>query len=101
TGERVWNSCRTRPVFAGKATCGVRNETSGQRWPSNSAATDGSVHGTSRCLCLPVVAESRQFHTLIILTIILLSPQHAAIGWEAVLGVTHGGSRARRFAGPR
>jgi len=27
-------------VFAGKVTCGVRNETSGQSWPSNTVATD-------------------------------------------------------------
>src|SRR6202050_1837968 len=26
--------------FAGKVTCGVRNETSGQSWPSNTVATD-------------------------------------------------------------
>src|SRR5580700_3341850 len=28
------------PVLAGKVTCGVRNETSGQSWPSNTFATD-------------------------------------------------------------
>ncbi len=27
-------------MFAGKVTCGVRNETSGQSWPSNTVATD-------------------------------------------------------------
>src|SRR5580765_2878146 len=32
--------CREKPVFAGKVTCGVQNETSGQSWPSNTAATD-------------------------------------------------------------
>jgi hypothetical protein len=32
--------CREEPVFAGKVTCGVRNETSGQSWPSNTVATD-------------------------------------------------------------
>jgi hypothetical protein len=26
-----WNICREEPVFAGKVTCGVRNETSGQK----------------------------------------------------------------------
>src|SRR5580704_1247836 len=34
------NICREEPVFAGKVTCGVRNETSGQSWPSNTVATD-------------------------------------------------------------
>ena len=34
------NICREKPVFAGKVTCGVRNETSGQSWPSNTVATD-------------------------------------------------------------
>ena len=32
--------CREEPVFAGKVTCGVRNETSGQSWPANTVATD-------------------------------------------------------------
>ena len=32
--------CREEPVFAGKVTCGVRNETSGQSWPSSTVATD-------------------------------------------------------------
>src|ERR1700738_4997820 len=32
--------CRKEPVFAGKVTCGVRSETSGQSWPSNTVATD-------------------------------------------------------------
>jgi hypothetical protein len=36
--------CREEPVFAGKVTCGVRSETSGQSWPSNTVATDRSVH---------------------------------------------------------
>jgi hypothetical protein len=34
------NICREEPVFARKVTCGVRNETSGQSWPSNTVATD-------------------------------------------------------------
>ena len=34
------NICREQPVFAGKVTCGVRNETSGQSWPSNTVVTD-------------------------------------------------------------
>jgi hypothetical protein len=34
------NICREKPVFAGKVTCGVRNETSGQSWPSNTVATN-------------------------------------------------------------
>jgi hypothetical protein len=34
------NICREKPVFAGKVTCGFRNETSGQSWPSNTVATD-------------------------------------------------------------
>jgi len=34
------NICREKPVFAGKVTSGVRNETSGQSWPSNTVATD-------------------------------------------------------------
>src|ERR1700731_2699572 len=34
------NICREKPVFAGKVTCGVRNETSGQSWPSSTVATD-------------------------------------------------------------
>src|SRR5581483_6943341 len=38
--------CREEPVLAGKVTCGVRTETSGQSWPSNTRATDHRV-------CLP------------------------------------------------
>src|SRR6267143_6297584 len=34
------NICREKPVFAGKVTSGVRNETNGQSWPSNTVATD-------------------------------------------------------------
>jgi hypothetical protein len=34
------NICREEPLFAGKVTSGVRNETSGQSWPSNTVATD-------------------------------------------------------------
>ena len=34
------NICREKPMFAGKVTCGVRNETSGQSWPSSTVATD-------------------------------------------------------------
>ena len=34
------NICREEPVFAGKVTCGVRHETRGQCWPSNTVATD-------------------------------------------------------------
>jgi hypothetical protein len=34
------NICREKPVSAGKVTCGVRNETSGRSWPSNTVATD-------------------------------------------------------------
>jgi hypothetical protein len=37
------NICREKPGFAGKVTCGVRSETSGQSWPSNTVATE-SVH---------------------------------------------------------
>src|SRR5882724_10788485 len=42
--------CREEPVVAGKVTCGVRNETSGQSWPSNTIATDpftgqNQIHG--------------------------------------------------------
>jgi len=32
--------CREKAVFAGKVTCGVRNETSGQSWPSNTVVTN-------------------------------------------------------------
>src|SRR5438445_9263298 len=43
--------CREEPVFAGKVTCGVRNETSGQSWPSNTVVTDAfkGQNQTSRC----------------------------------------------------
>jgi antirestriction protein ArdC len=34
-------------VFAGKVTCGVRNETSGQSWPSNTVATDAFYQGVA------------------------------------------------------
>src|SRR6266853_1064511 len=34
------NMPRKEPVFAGKVTCGVRNETSGQSGPSNTVAAD-------------------------------------------------------------
>src|SRR5580692_9985541 len=37
---RLTKICREKLVFAGKVTCGVRNETSGQSWPSNTVATD-------------------------------------------------------------
>ncbi len=51
--------CREKPVFAGKVTCGVRNETSGQSWPSNTLATDPftgqyrNSNGGSREIALP------------------------------------------------
>src|SRR5689334_20729403 len=59
----MWNSsrrcccsqtiCREEPVFAGKVTCGVQNETSGQSWPSNTGATDHRVRLlTSEKTCL-------------------------------------------------
>jgi|SRR5579864_1466361 len=53
------------------------------------------------CLYLPVVAEYRQFHKFIILTMMLPFPHASAISWEEVLGVTLGGSRARRFTRAR
>src|SRR5215472_11334014 len=31
--------CREKPVLAGRVTCGVRSETSGQSWPSKTVAT--------------------------------------------------------------
>ena len=34
------NICREEPLFAGKVTCGVRNETSGQSWRSNTVVTN-------------------------------------------------------------
>ena len=41
------NICREKSVFAGKVTCGVRNETSGHGWPSNTVATDfGALDGS-------------------------------------------------------
>ena len=39
--------CREEPVFRGKVTCGVRNETSGHSWPSNTVAT-GPFTGQNR-----------------------------------------------------
>src|SRR5499425_2785708 len=44
-----WRICREEPVFAGKVTCGVRNETSGQSWPSNTVATDPFTGDPVRC----------------------------------------------------
>jgi len=35
-----------------------------------------------QCLYLPVVAEYRQFHKFIILTMMLLLSHDSAIGWE-------------------
>src|SRR5262245_45435479 len=43
------------------------------------------------------VAEHRQFHKFIILTIMLPVSHDSAIGWEEVSRVPSGGSRARRF----
>jgi hypothetical protein len=34
------NICAKNQMFAGKVTCGVPNETSGQSWPSSTVATD-------------------------------------------------------------
>jgi len=34
------NIRREEPLFAGKVTCGVRNETSGQSWRSNTVVTN-------------------------------------------------------------
>jgi hypothetical protein len=35
-------------MFAGKVTCGVRGETSGQSWTSNTVATDGFYQTVTR-----------------------------------------------------
>ena len=43
--------CREKPVFAGKVTCGVRNETSGQSWPSNTVAADPFTGQTRNSKC--------------------------------------------------
>ena len=43
--------CREEPVFAGKVICGVRNETSGQSWPSNTVATDPLTGQNRICCC--------------------------------------------------
>src|SRR5579864_3474041 len=53
------------------------------------------------CLYLPFVAECSQFHNFIILTMMLLFSHDSAIGWEEVLAVALGGSRARRFTRAR
>src|SRR5712692_10613642 len=53
---------------------------------------------------LPLLTDRggyRHFHTLIIHTMMLLLSHDSATGWEEVLGVTSGGSRARRFARAR
>src|SRR5580692_9333219 len=39
------NICCDKPVLAGKVTCGVRNETSGRSWRSNTVVTDPFRHG--------------------------------------------------------
>ena len=54
-----------------------------------------SIRSPRPPLPLPtVVAEWRQFHTCIMLNMMLLVAHDAGIGWEVVLGVTRGGSRA-------
>jgi len=45
------NICREKPVFAGKVTSGVRNETSGQSWPSNTVATDPFIGQNRNSKC--------------------------------------------------
>src|SRR5579864_597018 len=49
----------------------------------------------ARILC-SIVGQAT-FHKFIIITMMLLFRHDSAIGWEEVLGVTLGGSRARRF----
>src|SRR5438067_13904760 len=44
------------------------------------------------------LAEYRQFHKFIILTMMLPFSHDSSIGWEEVSGVTLGGSRARTSA---
>src|SRR5215469_4912391 len=48
-----------------------------------------------------LVTDNRKFHKFIILTLMLLFSHDSDIGWEEVLGVTLGGSRARRFTRAR
>src|SRR5579864_6177095 len=48
-----------------------------------------------------VLSQNWSFDKFIILTMMLLLSHDSAIGWEEVLGVTLGGSRARRFTRAR
>jgi hypothetical protein len=50
-----------KPVFAGKVTCGVRNETSGQSWVSNTLAT-GSLTGVDQPTRSSVLALAGELH---------------------------------------
>src|SRR6202166_1328415 len=53
------NICRETPVFAGKVTCGVRNETSGQSWPSNTVAADQFTEQNRNSKCGSGIQHNR------------------------------------------
>src|SRR5215472_9002828 len=65
----MWNSsrrcsahrtiCREEPAFAGKVTCGVRSETSGQSWPSNMVATDPFTAQSRNSKCGSAIQQKR------------------------------------------
>ena len=56
-----WTICREEPVFAGKVTCGVRSETSGQSWPSNTVAT-GAFTGFDQLGRSSVLVSAGELH---------------------------------------
>ena len=51
--------CREEPVFAGKVICGVRNETSGQSWRSNTVATDPFTGQNRNSKCSSSIQHKR------------------------------------------
>lgn len=57
--------CREEAAFAGKVTCGVQNETSGQSWPSNTVATDAFYQTvTDHMISSLKAGVDRAHHTL-------------------------------------
>ena len=88
--QRSWrcscsrNICREEPVFAGKVTCGVRNETSGQSWPSNTVATD-LYTGQNRNSNVAAVSSTNVWAVGGQRLVLLVS--NASLHWVAVRGV--------------
>src|SRR5271156_4510299 len=56
--------CREEPVLEGKVTCGVRSETSGQSWLSNTVATNAFYQSVTDRIISRHYVESGQIASL-------------------------------------